>query len=239
MQLKTPERLVFDPIAMKGLVPTLEQVLAELASELTVHPYANVIKGSRSVQIITAAAVPSFHVDLWHQGVEYGRGTTSKLSDVGQAIIQFLHQGASIAEMKANFSWFEAQAAGYAHERGVEEFLTQAWRRLEEFLSLAELGPHMRRLFPLVSEAASRPVLRQLLPYTSHELLCFSRTTGYPFTRDCPMACPTEGEHFTVLAHDGRTVLGRGSAAEAADLLIANLPPNCGSAVHGTADWPE
>ena len=233
-----------DLIQAGGLVPALEQVLAELSSGLSVRHldeprfivYASVLKEARSTQIYVAAQERSFGIQCWNQGVRYGAGWTPDLRAVGQAIVMFLEQ-ASIAEMQSRFAWFEGEKSGIAHELGVDEFLTEAWRSLAQFLSVVEFGPVLRRLVPLISEAASRPSLRQLLPFVSLGRLCFSRTTGYPFTRDCPLGCPIEGERFVVLAPDAHTLLGKGNAAETADILIASLPPNCGKAVHGTADW--
>jgi hypothetical protein len=232
-----------DLIQAGGLVPALEHVLAELSSDLSVGEleeprfivYASVSSGLRSTQVYVEAQVRTFGITFWHQGVKYGGGWTPDLRTAGQAIILF-HQRASLVEMESRFAWFGSENSGIAHERGVDEFLTEAWRSLEEFLSWVEIGPFMRRLVPVVSEAASRPALRQLLPFTSLGRLCFSRTTGYPFTRDCPLGCPIEGERFVVVAPDGCTRLGQGDAAQAADILVANLPLNCGRAVHGTAD---
>ena len=88
----------------------------------------------------------------------------------------------------------------------------------------------------IVLEAANRPELRRLYPFTSVETLHFSRTTGFPFTRDCPFAVPIEGGRFRVMAADRKLVLGEGDAVQAADMLVANLPRNCGPAIHGTAE---
>jgi len=39
---------------------------------------------------------------------------------------------------------------------------------------------------------------------------------------------------------NGDRVLGEKDAVQAADILVANLPPNCGPAIHGTAEeWDE
>src|SRR5258708_4271848 len=98
------------------------------------------------------------------------------------------------------------------------------------------------------------PVLRRLFPFTSLVWLCFSRCTGYPFSGDCPSVCssrwipdlaarPTPEQRaalgsekpYTVADSKGR-FLGEGNAAEAIELIVRHLPPNCGPAVQGTAD---
>jgi hypothetical protein len=89
-------------------------------------------------------------------------------------------------------------------------------------------------LVPFVQAAARRPELRQLFPYTSLNRFCFSRCTGYPFTRDTPLVQPVENGEYEVVLED--VVLGRGNAEQAAKLVVAHLPPGCGPAVPGTAD---
>jgi hypothetical protein len=112
-----------------------------------------------------------------------------------------------------------------------------AWEQLVRWLS--NESSVMRALLPLVMEAARRPQLRQLYPFTSHDTLCFSRTTGFPYTTDCPMAAPDGDGGFRVMQYGGDS-LGTGSAHEAADLLVQHLPSNCGPAVDATAElWTE
>jgi hypothetical protein len=67
--------------------------------------------------------------------------------------------------------------------------------------------------------------------------LCFSRTTGFPFTDDCPVGFPVDINRFRVVGVGG--VLGEGNEVHAADLLVANLPSGCVAARHGTADDSE
>jgi hypothetical protein len=119
----------------------------------------------------------------------------------------------------------------------VASFVTKRWQRLERSLKSEELPfPLMRDLIPLVSEAAKRPQLRQLLPFTSVHRLCFSRTTAFPWVQvDC-IAWPIGNGRFRITSIDEKTDLGEGDAVQAANILIANLPPNCGPAIHGTAE---
>jgi hypothetical protein len=122
-----------------------------------------------------------------------------------------------------------------SHQRGAEVFVTKRWEDLARGLA-SEQFSYLNALLPLVLEAAKRPELRRLLPFTSLTNLCFSRTTGYPYTHDCPSAWPLNGGGFRVTASDGETILGDGDAVRAADLLAANLPQNCGAAIYGTAE---
>jgi hypothetical protein len=90
---------------------------------------------------------------------------------------------------------------------------------------------------PLIKAAMKKPELRQLFPYTSLNTLCFSRTTGYPFTNDCPSIASQGNGKYCVYAPSSRLeIIGEGTIDEVMEIAIKNLPPNCGAAVNGTAD---
>ena len=132
-------------------------------------------------------------------------------------------------------------------------FTAQCWENLEKGLReearfMEEKGKRsiMSELIPLVAEAAKRPELRQLRPFTSMFWLCLSRTTMFPWVTVKCTARPIGNGRFRIsngswgVKSDGDRILGEGDAVQAADILVANLPPNCGPAIHGTAeDWKE
>jgi hypothetical protein len=89
---------------------------------------------------------------------------------------------------------------------------------------------------PLIKAAMKKPELRQLFPYTSLTRLCFSRTTGYPFTHDCPFIEPQGNRRYRVCMPASQEVIGEGTVDEVIDIVIKHLPENCGPAVSGTAD---
>ncbi len=89
---------------------------------------------------------------------------------------------------------------------------------------------------PLIKAAMKRPELRQLFPFTSLNTLCFSRTTGYPFTHDCPSVASQGNGKYCVYAPSSHEVIGEGKIDEVMEIVIKHLPPNCGAAVNGTAD---
>ena len=215
----------------RGLDWALVEVLTELGHpDLTVRPGGNVGRGERSACV--SGGDKPFHVDLWNQGVRYAGGWAENLNEVGRALIAFNVEMASVDSMRARFSWLETDWRGPAHEAGPERYVAEAWRNLEHFLAIS---PGYSQVLPLVCEAARRPELRQLLPFTSLLTLCFSRTTGYPFTRVDPVAGPVEAGRFRVLSADRQTVLGEGNAMQAVDILVAKLAPGHGPAIHGTA----
>lgn len=89
---------------------------------------------------------------------------------------------------------------------------------------------------PVIKAAMKRPELRRLFPYTSLTRLCFSRTTGYPFTHDCPVIEPQGNGRYSVYMPNSQEIIGEGTADQAVEMVVKNLPPNCGPAVNGTAD---
>jgi hypothetical protein len=93
-----------------------------------------------------------------------------------------------------------------------------------------------RSPIPLIKAAMKKPELRQLSPFTSLNTLCFSRTTGYPFTHDCPSVASQGNGKYCVYAPSSHEVIGEGTINEVMEILIKHLPPNCGAAVNGTAD---
>jgi hypothetical protein len=227
-----------------GLGPALQQALEELGTVLRVHEmdepfivYAAVRTAERSSQVMVAAHQRAFHVDFWKQGVQYGGGWVEDLKDVARGIVASHVHLASIHEMGTRFAWFNTNAHACAHEDGPDHFVEEQWHSLQDCLKEMSENHHLvAELLMLVIEVYRRPRLRQLLPFTSLNKLCFSRTTGYPYTRDCPVAYPIEGGKFRVMSADQRVILGEGSAAQVADILVQNLPRNCVPAIHGTAE---
>src|SRR5207248_5196497 len=195
-----------------GLAAALQAALQEFKTDLIVQlpcgsfASARVRRGHSSSRLILAAHQRAFNVDFWNQGVLYGAGWFNNLKDAARSIVVFNVQLASLEEMTKSFALFEARDNAYAHERGSEAFAAHAWRSIEHRLNIEnENGIRLAgELLPIVIEASHRPRLRQLFPFLSLYGLCFSRTTGYPYTRDCPVAHGTGSGHFRV-EHGYRT----------------------------------
>ena len=234
-------RLYPDIAEMGGLVSALKRVFDEMGANLVATDpkflvSACVCTGDRSSNVMTAECERAFCAAFWHQGVQYGRGSVDDLSEVGRAIFSFHHDFPSIQEMGTRFSWFGTDWRALAHEKGPSFFVDDAWRCLENRISGGDAGSSEWRVLALVREAKRRPELRQLFPFRSLYRLCFSRTTGYPYTNDCPLIHSIGGEQFRVVSADKSRILGEGPLVLAVDVAVANLPPNCGPAVHGTAE---
>jgi hypothetical protein len=230
-----------------SLEAALQAVLRELRTDLIVQQrlidvpfivYATVRRADRASHVMVASHQRAFSVDFWNQGVQYGSGWAADLKDVGRGIVAFHVHAASLHEMTTRFAWFKVNTSAAAHEAGPERFVAEAWRGLQNRLKEdKDNGDSLAsELLTLVVEASRRPKLRQLLPVRSLYYLGFSRTTGYPYTRDCPPARPIGAGRFRVVSPDEKLILGEGDAVQAADVLVATLPRNCGPAIHGTAE---
>lgn len=81
-----------------------------------------------------------------------------------------------------------------------KEVVEKQWAKLEAQL-YQEKHEAYTRLIPLFTLAKNHPLLKSLFPYTSHEFLCFSFNTTYPWSADYPCAGPVPNiSEFAFLA---------------------------------------
>jgi hypothetical protein len=225
--------------AAGSLSNALGQALADIgsplqcASEMNFIPLARVEGGSRFCQMYIAAHERLFIFDFWTKGVGYGNGSCSDLNDAAQAIHFWITEEPNIAAMQDRFTLFTPTEQARSHEAG--EAVDYQWEKLSA--RWAKYGADFAHSpLPLIEAASKRPELRQLFPFTSMSSLHFSRTTGYPFTNDCPWAIPIGDGRYRAHQAGGSDVIGEGDAEEVIAMLVANLPPDCGPAVEGTAE---
>jgi hypothetical protein len=239
---------LYPEIAVAGtLSNALNQALSQIGSSLQATATVNFIlfartaEGSRFCQMFIAAHERLFIFDFWAKGVTYGKGTSASLNDAAQAIHFWIIEQPNIAQMRTRFSFFipDEHAIAYESGRAVE----YQWARLLKVWGLrAGAKPDAMSPLPLIEAAMKQPELARLFPFTSLYSLRFSRTTGFPFTNDCPYAVPIGNGRFSAYRSSVEVVermgevIGEGSAEEVVAMLVANLPPNCGPAVDGTAE---
>jgi hypothetical protein len=218
------------------LMPALQAALQTLGSQLELtgmgedapnfgKSFARVEREARFCQIMTTSG--NFRVDFWDQGVCLVNAGTSDVDELAKAIHLWVDSNCNLDTLSI-FTFIEVPAASYAHENGDE--VEQKWQSLLE--SIPKTYPELNEF---VTEASQRPRLRQLFPYTSLNTFCFSRCTGYPYTKDLPIVVPVKDNAYEVISRDGQA-LGSGNANWAANIVEASLPENCGPAVPGTAE---
>lgn len=239
------------------MADAIKKSLEEFAENLSIRESSFGLSVQKGVRYASVVGHPHSRVGInfWAQGVEYARGE-AELEHVGTAIIAFLVEEAPLRNMTSRFPWFEPLKGASAHEQGATTFVNYKWSSIEEGWrgGMSHYYPLASRwLVPLIQGASTRPELRQLFPFTSHFSLHFSRTTGYPFSRDCPFAEPVgKGLYgkglfwrikrlnrsvYRVTSADGTVMCAKVDVVSAVDALVAALPPNCGPAVNGTAEW--
>jgi len=226
-----------DLVAQGGLANALRTALREIGSALPVAEldksmrfvvYARIEAGTRSSQIYIGAQTRLFSFDFWNRGVYLAHGATPEILAVARSIDKWIASTCTTGELAREFPFVRVSPDADAYERGEE--VEMKWRNY-----LASLGETFPELTAFVTAAAAEPRLRQLFPFTSMNRFCFSRCTGYPFTRDTPHVVPLGRNQYEVMSYSGKS-LGRGDAVEAVALAVAALPPNCGPAVPGTAE---
>jgi len=223
-----------DLIAHGGLAKALQSALRECGSSLTAREpdapfpivFVCVESGSRFSQVYVAELERMFSFDFWSRGVVLAHGRTPQLPEMARAIDKWVASSCTSADLAAAFAFVVPEQKAVVYERGLE--VEDRWQSYIKSIGYPELEP-------FVVAAAHRPQLRQLFPYTSLNMFCFSRCTGYPFTRDTPYVRPLTEGGYEVVSPTG-VVLGRGDAEDAAELVVVHLPPDCGPAVAGTED---
>lgn len=189
--------------------------------------YARVELAARFVQVYVAAKERLFLSEFWAHGVAFASGQSPDLPETAAAIHAWVSSDRLLtSDMAQRYSWFVPRPEATSYETGTE--VDAAWARLLADTSRSE---DTRRAI----EAASRePRLRQLFPYTSMFTLCFSRCTGYPFTRDIPCITPLGRGRYSVAEIDGSDIVG-GDIDACVAAVLRHLPPDCGPARRGVA----
>jgi hypothetical protein len=182
----------------------------------------------RDGDIVCASDERLFLASFWERGVELARVQTTLLDELADALLAWF-VGANSASV---FQGLIANACildhAAAYEAGAEVYVEYRWSQL---LSDSMRAPGFAEL---VNAAAKLPELRRLLPFTSHDWLCFSRCTGYPFTMVCPSIGPLAVGTYHVKGVDQRS-LGTADLDKALEIVVSNLPHGVGPATHGRA----
>lgn len=218
-----------------GLGSALQSALFDIHSPLMVKAtssfststYASAESGNRFSQVYIAAEERLFVFDFWKEGVMLATGRTSSLDELARSLNAWMINQAATSELCEEFHFVTAEEKAEAFEKGREV----EWKWQE---CLAYIPRDFPDLVPFLTAARQNEVLRRLFPFTSLNRFCFSRCTGYPYSYDCPIVSPLKYGYYEILDANEKPI-GRGNAIEAVNLVLQNLPPNCGHARKGTA----
>jgi hypothetical protein len=183
---KQMKKIYPDIVAYKGLYNAINGALKNIGSTISSKMgenffcYATIRHKNRMSQISIAKNERIFIVDLWCDGVCYGIWSLYDLDEVATFLKYTIEMQLSVWKVKELLPWFDSKV-GRIHEDcgGAASEVENQWNNLRKWLS--EENAHLQHLIPCVELAKKFKELAVLFPYTSHNNLCFSLTTGYPF----------------------------------------------------------
>lgn len=137
--------------------------------------------------------------------------------------------GLDVPHFAGQFPSVHLRPEAYYFDAGPAVYTARAWENL-----LSRLKVEVPLLYPAAALAFEQPQLVQMYPFTSHWRLRFSTVTSLAVMPRCMPIIVTMGpDSFIVqdaLFH-GKT-LGKGTARDAVEIVLANLPAGCGPAQH-------
>lgn len=172
-----------------------------------------------------------YRIEGWGLGMCLVAGGTDDLGDVVEAAYSW-RTGVPLHDLRRSVPFVRLTHRGEVVEQGPAAVVTAEWRVVRQ---RAEGDGHERHR-ELVEAAYREPKLRQLYPYTTHQVLSFSITTGYPFSPS-PVSLTAWGpstSFYRVWAVGGVTVGDVPTAEEAVALAVRHLPANVGPARAGS-----
>ena len=207
----------------------LKIVDSSLEAKSELPNYSQIKHKERSSQIMMAANKRLFSVDLWNEGVRYGGWWFEDLIQAANFIKHSVEMQLSVNEMKMVFTWFDSET-GELHEKGAEQETEQQWKKIIAWLENEETL--MRNLLQYVKISKEVAQLVVLFPYTSHNTLCFSLTTGFPYLTVGPKI--TAWEEYAEVTFSEIETKKFNSAIELKKYIMQNI--TCyGIAKQGTA----
>jgi hypothetical protein len=227
-----------------GLAEAIEFSLNEIGSSLVSEKmdfeipfpivYVRFEKENRFSQIYVAKERRLFIGDLWQDGICLGDVATDSLTDLARFLHNFLEVREKLFDNQSKFDFVSLYEKAKAFEEDKE--IEWQWKSLKEYIPR-----DFPCLIPFLDIASKNEILNQLYPFTSMNTFHFSRCTGFPFTKDCPAVFPIlnikdELEYYEVRMPKTKQLVGKGNAEEVLQIVLDNLPKNCGRAVKGTAE---
>jgi Family of unknown function (DUF6193) len=236
MILDMDAELYPDVVKAGGLKPFLQDRLIKLGSKIQIpSEKANEDFGTR-FHLTIGAEERLFGVTLWRRAMSYAHLWARNSDDIAVLIDFWMSQEPSALELQTRFPNLKVNEASYFWEKGAVIYIEWLWN--EGMNWFIESAPEMREVFLL---ARQNPKLNLLRPSQSHHILCFSRTTDYPFTRDCPMIEFWDGNYYVYseLSRKPKKPVAIGTAREIIEVAVTLLPENYDEIYWGTADELE
>jgi hypothetical protein len=182
--------------------------------------------------VIASTGERHLNFEGWGQGIQLIVGNTDDLVEVVRTA-HLWRAGTPLHDIRRSLPFVVLTRRGEVAEQGPAEVVAAEWQWLRQ--RTGETANHMA----LIEAAYNEPRLRQLYPYTSHSVLNFSTTTGYPFSPS-PVSLTAHSSPPNFQVWGRRQVLGEtATATEAVALAVAHLPADLGPAVAGRYEGPR
>ena len=240
-------RKLYPELDAQTLAEVLRLCLRATAPQIVVNDgvFGGVVSfGKRRSQIFLASQDRLFTCDLWEDGVCLGNAHATTLEELAEFFELALVENLSMSLLSETSPTFSFHDAAIAYEKSAESYITHQWKQL--ISSWENDHPKSFGIPELLRDAQKHPILGSLFPFTSLSRICFSRCTGYPFSSDCPFVIQRKDGLYVVRRaedlyagfnnQEKSEPLGVGDVAQAIEILVSALPPNCGPAILGTRD---
>jgi Family of unknown function (DUF6193) len=179
---------------------------------------AQVSDAERKADVVMGIRERVFCLQFWARGVCMASGTTDDFPAAAAAMHAW-QSGTRVRQLVSTWPFLGTDGFAEAYERGDADAIDYRWR---QYLDNPHREPHLAQLHPFIAMAFRESRLRALLPLTSHEVLGFSRTVGYPYSGDCPWIAALDDGRYLVETAEGRA-LGTADAAGSVALAVTAL----------------
>jgi hypothetical protein len=225
-----------------SLADALRAELANIHSSLQIKGFHETIdKGSpwwvsvklkcRRGEFTMASKTRLFSGNLSERGIGLGRAATASVPALARMLDEWFIKESSIFDLQRRFDFVQIDEKAVLYEKGPTAYVAATWQQLRDYVASEQSSGnrYIPRLSALVEEASLDPVLKHLYPYTSHDVLCFSRCIGGGYLCDYPSAQPTPdhtagGDVIYQVSDTTGNLLGKGNASEAVKIMLAALP---------------
>jgi len=191
--------------------------------------YANVEFNNNNTEIQLIPELDCLEVNYWRNGVWMAYGQTKNIKELTTSIVDWLELKPITLDFTIEFNFVKStEQAKYFDEDNETMY---AWKKILN-------DSNFEQLKDFISIAIKDDILCYLFPFTSLNVLCLSRCTGYPYTSDTPIIISLDNDFYEVRTSEN-IIIGNGNSNEAINLVKSNLPFGIKPAIKGTAEEVE
>jgi hypothetical protein len=225
-------RLYPDLVRAGSLANALDQELARVGSLFRASPsfaglhqswsYAEVMSGDRTARINCRAEKRKFRLDLSEDAISMARGTTRELSELAAAVELLLNSTDKVSDLVREIRFMKLEERALRYENGTH--IEDRWQDIlaGPFDRAGDEIFHWDGLAELIRQAAERPELRRLLPFTSLHRFSVTRRRQLP-EKTIPMIWPLGNGQYRLTPDSGPPFVVKGDASVVLDTLVEHI----------------